>query len=75
MLQDRCENLGANTHHRLQILELLLFAAKNFYFQLKWVPEIRENSPEAPIILVGTKVDLHKNARDLSESTRCNKNC
>ena len=29
MLQDRCENFGDNGHHRLQILELLLFAAKN----------------------------------------------
>merc|ERR1711974_524869 len=41
--------------------------------KLKWVPEIREKSPGAPIILVGTKVDLHKNARDarhLSVSSR-----
>ena len=47
---------------------------KNFFFQLKWVPEIREDSPEAPIILVGTKVDLHQNAGDLSDSKRCESN-
>lgn len=47
---------------------------KNFFFQLKWVPEIREDSPKAPIILVGTKVDLHQNAGKLSDSTRCKSN-
>ncbi len=38
MVQDRCVNFGDNTHHRLQILELLLFAAKKavgfFNFQI-----------------------------------------
>ena len=35
MLQDRCENFGEDTHHTLQSLELLLFAAKN----ILWFPD------------------------------------
>ena len=38
--------------------------------QVKWIPEIRSHDKTTPIILVGTKLDLNKDSKYLSVSTR-----
>ena len=38
--------------------------------QVKWIPEIRSHDKTTPIILVGTKLDLNKDNKYLSVSTR-----
>eukprot|EP00092_Neocalanus_flemingeri_P025605 GFUD01027760.1.p1 GENE.GFUD01027760.1~~GFUD01027760.1.p1 ORF type:complete len:194 (-),score=61.30 GFUD01027760.1:60-641(-) len=38
--------------------------------KIKWIPEIRSHDKTTPIILVGTKIDLNKDTKSLTVSTR-----
>jgi Ras-related C3 botulinum toxin substrate 1 len=37
----------------------------------KWYPEIKHHCPDAPIILVGTKIDLREDRETLSGKFQC----
>lgn len=52
----------------LAMLRMLLFLSPSSFENVtsKWYPELKHHCPEAPIILVGTKIDLRDDRETLS---------